>query len=370
MVSALLSLFLQKFPEFYGFFLSFQRRIRNKGKQTSPSFSIFHSLSPHPSSELRRFSINIHHVKHLKGQVLRYGPLWTTSCFPFESMNHFLRKLIHGTGNVLSQVPSSSSFLSLLVMKESKKEKPKLVNSSLLLHGAKRALQSANIIESQVFLEVANSLGFHQITRPYAYPRFSSFLFLPFITPFLLSFLPSLLSLLPSPLPVRSSSFLVSFLLIFVIFELNLKYQTIFLPHLFFYDLFRLNLKYQTPVGGLILIGKPLKTNPTLQIALEEKGLLGTYNRCWIKGFTIKGATFKRNKVRDDSIILFTQGNSRKFGRVHAVHHTEQGIYFSVFPFRRVNGNPFPGPCPFNDLSVIEAFFLCQTWATEVLPNP
>ena len=53
---------------------------------------------------LRWMSINIHHLKHLITLAKKYGPLWAVSCFPFESMNHMVRKLIHGTGSVLSQV--------------------------------------------------------------------------------------------------------------------------------------------------------------------------------------------------------------------------------------------------------------------------
>lgn len=40
-------------------------------------------------------------IQHLVGMVRRYGPLWTHSCFPFESFNSYLISLIHGTGNVL-----------------------------------------------------------------------------------------------------------------------------------------------------------------------------------------------------------------------------------------------------------------------------
>jgi hypothetical protein len=52
----------------------------------------------------RHLSINFHHLKHLPGCVEMFGPLWATSCFPFESTNHFIRLNIHGTGHVLSQV--------------------------------------------------------------------------------------------------------------------------------------------------------------------------------------------------------------------------------------------------------------------------
>ena len=58
------------------------------------------------SPGLRWQSINIHHIKHLVTLTRKFGPLWAVSCFPFESMNHLLRQLIHGTGHVLSQVGS------------------------------------------------------------------------------------------------------------------------------------------------------------------------------------------------------------------------------------------------------------------------
>ena len=53
---------------------------------------------------LRWASINIHHIKHLVTLTGKLGPLWAVSCFAFESVNHLLRQLIHGTGHVLSQV--------------------------------------------------------------------------------------------------------------------------------------------------------------------------------------------------------------------------------------------------------------------------
>ena len=57
----------------------------------------------------RYMSKTVHSLVHVELCVLKTGPLWATSCFPFESTYHFLVQMIHGTRFVLHQVRSSSS---------------------------------------------------------------------------------------------------------------------------------------------------------------------------------------------------------------------------------------------------------------------
>lgn len=45
----------------------------------------------------RYMTINMHSLLHLPDMVCKIGPLWATSCFPFESANGELLKLFHGT---------------------------------------------------------------------------------------------------------------------------------------------------------------------------------------------------------------------------------------------------------------------------------
>lgn len=52
-------------------------------------------------------TINIHSLLHLADGVRNLGPLWTHSCFPFESYNGNLLKLFHGTQNVDLQIVSA-----------------------------------------------------------------------------------------------------------------------------------------------------------------------------------------------------------------------------------------------------------------------
>ncbi|SMN12411.1 hypothetical protein SPBRAN_861 [uncultured Candidatus Thioglobus sp.] len=49
-------------------------------------------------------TMNVHSLIHLCGSVQRCGPLWSYSCFGFESMNGNLKKHCHGTRNVLPQL--------------------------------------------------------------------------------------------------------------------------------------------------------------------------------------------------------------------------------------------------------------------------
>lgn len=53
---------------------------------------------------VRFMSKTVHSLLHIEMCVLKTGPLWTTSCFPYESIYHFLRQLINGTQYVLDQV--------------------------------------------------------------------------------------------------------------------------------------------------------------------------------------------------------------------------------------------------------------------------
>ena len=48
--------------------------------------------------------INVHNLIHLAPLVKQWGPLWVYSCFGFESMNGHLKKMFHGTRQILGQL--------------------------------------------------------------------------------------------------------------------------------------------------------------------------------------------------------------------------------------------------------------------------
>ena len=52
----------------------------------------------------RYMTINIHSLIHLPQMVRQTGPLWSNSCFPFESANGELLKLFHGTQYIDVQI--------------------------------------------------------------------------------------------------------------------------------------------------------------------------------------------------------------------------------------------------------------------------
>eukprot|EP00732_Lithocolla_globosa_P000935 Lithocolla_globosa_v1_NODE_372_length_4260_cov_144.514388.p1 type:complete len:466 gc:universal NODE_372_length_4260_cov_144.514388:4075-2678(-) len=59
-------------------------------------------------------TMNIHNVRHLAQSVLENGPLWVSSCFPYESMNGSLLQFLTGTNAVHWQILyRSSMFLNL-----------------------------------------------------------------------------------------------------------------------------------------------------------------------------------------------------------------------------------------------------------------
>lgn len=49
-------------------------------------------------------TMNVHLLQHLAYYVSRRGPLWAYSCFAFESMNAFIKPLVHGTHHAMEQI--------------------------------------------------------------------------------------------------------------------------------------------------------------------------------------------------------------------------------------------------------------------------
>ena len=47
---------------------------------------------------------NMHSLTHLTGAVKRWGPLWAYSLFGFENMNGHVRKMFHGTKQIVDQL--------------------------------------------------------------------------------------------------------------------------------------------------------------------------------------------------------------------------------------------------------------------------
>ena len=48
--------------------------------------------------------MNVHLMSHLTYFAEAWGPLWTMSCFSFESANGTLRRYFHGSRNMSVQV--------------------------------------------------------------------------------------------------------------------------------------------------------------------------------------------------------------------------------------------------------------------------
>lgn len=55
-------------------------------------------------------TMNVHSLIHLVQTVKNLGPLWSYSCFGFESMNGHVKKHCHGTRNVLPQLVRNLRF--------------------------------------------------------------------------------------------------------------------------------------------------------------------------------------------------------------------------------------------------------------------
>jgi hypothetical protein len=56
---------------------------------------------------MRFCSITVHSLLQLGICIRKFGPLWGYSCFAFESMYHYIRKMVHGTNYILPQLQYS-----------------------------------------------------------------------------------------------------------------------------------------------------------------------------------------------------------------------------------------------------------------------
>ena len=68
-------------------------------------------------SGVRKQTMNVHLLKHVTQFTRLYGPLFSHSAFGFESMNSYIKNLVHGTGHVNSQASIHICFLSLSCIK-------------------------------------------------------------------------------------------------------------------------------------------------------------------------------------------------------------------------------------------------------------
>ena len=58
---------------------------------------------------IKNMTCNVHSLQHFLETVRRTGPLWTTSCFPFEDFNGKLKVLIHGSKKSHLQIVTNLS---------------------------------------------------------------------------------------------------------------------------------------------------------------------------------------------------------------------------------------------------------------------
>lgn len=61
----------------------------------------------------RAQTMNVHLLKHLPQCAKMYGPLFGFSCFGFESMNSYLKSMVHGTRHINKQVEVYIQFLKM-----------------------------------------------------------------------------------------------------------------------------------------------------------------------------------------------------------------------------------------------------------------
>lgn len=95
-------------------------------------------------------TMNVHLLLHFAYYVTRRGPLWSYSCFAFESMNAFIKPLVHGKDHAMEQVGAAvglcygiSDFTQKTLRKANVPQECKVLLRRLTGCSAKRSLKTA-----------------------------------------------------------------------------------------------------------------------------------------------------------------------------------------------------------------------------------
>lgn len=72
-------------------------------------------------------TLNFHYLTHLVDLVRNHGPLWTVTCFPFESYNNIFTSFINGTNKIEMHAAESFSLTRELKQRISKEQNPTLI---------------------------------------------------------------------------------------------------------------------------------------------------------------------------------------------------------------------------------------------------
>lgn len=67
----------------------------------------------------KHLTCNLHLLRHLADEVIKFGPLWTVTCFIFENLNGILKSFVHGTRYAELQIYSSvKTYLCMPILKQ------------------------------------------------------------------------------------------------------------------------------------------------------------------------------------------------------------------------------------------------------------
>ena len=107
----------------------------------------------------RYMTANLHHLLHLPEVVFNFGPLFTYSCFPFESQNGKLLKFVKGTQYVDLQIIESIALTQKL---------PQIAEEVLSLENEALALSCHGWPQNHPFSKIQE---IKEEKQPYSYIR-------------------------------------------------------------------------------------------------------------------------------------------------------------------------------------------------------
>ena len=99
---------------------------------------------------------------HLSSFVRMWGPLWVYSCFGFKNMNGHLKKMFHGTRQILGQLVFTVKTQQSLVLKYKllHSENRMVLNFQVSTSSSRSNMQSMSLLE-----EGKESLFLYQCTQ-------------------------------------------------------------------------------------------------------------------------------------------------------------------------------------------------------------
>ena len=115
---------------------------------------------------MEAMTFNLHLLTHLPKYVLRFGPLWTHSCFPYERYNGIILNGCHGKSYYLEQIAQESRKLEFVSFLEKYFPNPQELKVLKILSKLKSAINYNYINKEEFQVYVNNDITIQYLGKP------------------------------------------------------------------------------------------------------------------------------------------------------------------------------------------------------------